>query len=133
MKLGVVALERGQQIGEITERQLCVKATGDVKFSGALFYGLAGNPQTIVNIMRVSVWLPRRAIKPTKFAICVTNIGWVEVAVHIEIGSSPVLTSPNAIRQLAERRQIVCRKQGKTIIKRKAFAAFNLSCDRSQF
>src|SRR5687768_2143744 len=118
MKLRVVALDSGQQIREIAEGQLCVKSTGDVKFSSALFYGLAGNPQTIVNIMRVSVGLSRRAIKPTEFAVGITNIGWVEVAVHIEIGSSPVLPAPNAIRQLAERRQIVCRKEGKTIVKR---------------
>jgi hypothetical protein len=44
-----------------------------------------------------------------------------------------MLPAPNAIREFAQRRQIVCGKQGKTIVKRKSFTAFNLIGNNSQF
>src|SRR6267143_4053220 len=84
MKLRVVGLQRREQISEVTEWQFCVQSTGDVKFGGALLHGLAGNTQAVIDVMRIGVRLPRRAIKSAEFAIGVTNIGRIEMPVHVE-------------------------------------------------
>ena len=44
-----------------------------------------------------------------------------------------MLPAPNAIRQFAQRGQVVGCKQGQTIRKRKSFAAFNLLGNSSQY
>src|SRR3989442_6084444 len=97
MKLRVMGLQHGEQIGEITERQLCVESAGNVKFGGSLLHRLAGNTQTVIDVMCVGVRLPRCAVKPAEFAIGVADIGRIEVAVHAVICGLPMPSAPGAI------------------------------------
>src|SRR6185437_1345146 len=85
MKLGIVLFKSGQEIGEITERQLGVEAAGNVKFSGAFLHCFARHTQTVFNVMRVSIGLSRRAIETTKLAINVANVRRIKMAIYIEV------------------------------------------------
>src|ERR1700687_5356460 len=93
MKLWVMLLESGKQIGEITERQLGVQSTGDVQFSCAFLYSFTGDAQAVIDVMRVSIRLTRRAIKPAELAVYVTNVCRIEMTIYVEISRAPVLAA----------------------------------------
>ena len=59
------------------------------------------------NRMRVSVFLPRTAIKPAKFAVRDADIRVIKMPVDVVISRPPVLPSPDRIRQFPQRIQIV--------------------------
>src|SRR6266436_3219811 len=111
MKLRVMLLERGKQIGEITERQLGVQSTGNMQFSCAFLYSFTGDAQAVINIMCVGIRLTRRAIKPAKLAIDVTNVCRIKVAIYIEVSRATVLAATNAVSKFAQPRQVVSGKQ----------------------
>ena len=104
MKLRIVLLQRGKQIGEITERQFGVQPARNVKFSRAFLNSFAGNAQAVVDVMRVGVGLSRRAIKAAKLAVGVTNIRRIEVPIDVEISGAAVLAAANAVGEFAQRR-----------------------------
>jgi hypothetical protein len=128
MKLRIMLFKRGEQISELTEREFCVESSGNMKFGSALFNCLAGDTQAVIDVMRVSIRLARRAIEAAKLAINVADVGGIEVAVNIEEGCAPVFSAPNAVSQLTKRRQVVCCKKCQSVFKRKSFAGFNLLC-----
>src|SRR6266849_3171089 len=132
MKLWVMLLERGKQIGEITERQLGVQSTGNVQFSCAFLHSFAGDPQAIVDVMRVGIGLTRRAIEPAKLAIDVTNVCRIEVAIYIEVSSATVLAATNAVSEFTKPRQVVSGKQSDAVCERETLACCNFLCDRNQ-
>ena len=98
------------KIGKVAEWQFRIESTRDVQFGGALFYGFAGDPKAVVNVVCIGIRLARRAIEAAEFTIRIANVGRIEVAIDVEIGGSPVLLSPYAIGQLSQRRQIVSGK-----------------------
>src|SRR5687767_15884424 len=97
MQLRVLALERRQQIGEITEREFCVQSSRDVQFSGAFGNGLRRDFQTVVDVVRVRVGLARRAKEPAELAIRVTDVSRIQVAIDVEISGASVPPSANRI------------------------------------
>ena len=64
----------------------------------------------MIDVVRVSVGLARRAIKAAEFAVNVANVGRVEVAIDVKVSRASVLLSTNSVCQLAERVEIVCSK-----------------------
>src|SRR5882762_1239227 len=102
MKLRIMLLQRGKQIGEIIKRQLGVQSTCDVQFSCAFLHSFPGDAQAIVDVVGVGVGLSRGAIKAAKFTIDVTNICGIEVTIYVEISGAPVLAAPNTIREFAQ-------------------------------
>src|SRR6478672_2368495 len=117
MKLRVMLLKSGKQIGEITERQLGIQPARNMELCRAFFYSFTGNPQAVVNVMRVGVGLSRCAIKAAKLAVGVANIRRIEVAVNIEISGAAMLAAANAVGEFAQGRQVVGCEQSDAVFK----------------
>ena len=107
MQSGKFALERRKQIGVILERQFRVQTADDMQFGRAFGNGVSRDLDAFVNRMRVSVVLPRAAIKPAKFAVRDTDIRVIKMPVDVVISRPPVLPPPHRIRQFPQRIQIV--------------------------
>src|SRR5882724_825272 len=131
MQLRIVLFESRQQICEITEREFRIEAAGNVKFGSALLHCLTGNTQTVIDVVRVSIRLTWRAIEAAKLTVNVANVRGIEVSVYIEERCAAVFAPANAICQLTKRRQVIGRKQCKTIFKREPLASLNLLGDHS--
>src|SRR5437588_12834243 len=107
MKLRILLLQRCQQIREVAERQLRIESAGDVQLSRAFTYRLSGDLQRIVDVVRVSVRLARRAIEAAELAVDVTNIRRIEMPIDVEVSGAPVLLTAHRVGEFAQRIQIV--------------------------
>jgi hypothetical protein len=68
---------------------------------------LSSNSQTIVDVVSVGIGFSWGPEESAELAICVTNVCWIEVTVHVEVGYATVPASPIHVRKLAERWKIV--------------------------
>jgi hypothetical protein len=94
-----------------------------VQLGGAFSNCLGRDFQTVVDIVCVSVGLPRGAVEAAKLAVGVTDICRIEVSIDIEVGRATVSSSADYVGQLTETRQIVRGVEHQTIFKRETFAA----------
>src|SRR5437763_1277683 len=133
VKLRILLLQRYQQIREVAERQLRVESAGDVQLSRAFTYRLSGDLQRIVDVVRVSVRLARRAIEAAELAVDVANIRRIEMPIDVEVSGAAVLLSTHYIGQLAERVQVVGMEKGEAVIERQTLARLHLGADVAEF
>jgi hypothetical protein len=68
---------------------------------------LPGNSQTIVDVVSIGIGFSWRPEESAELAIRVTNVCWIQVTVHVEVGYSTVPASPIHVGKLAERWKIV--------------------------
>src|SRR5437016_7063129 len=129
MKLRILLLQRCQQIREVTEWKFRVQSACDVQLSRAFTYRLSGDLQRIVDVVRVSVRLARRAIEAAELAVDVANIRRIEMPIDVEVSGAAVLLSTHYIGQLAERVQVVGMEKGEAVIERQTLAGFYLGAD----
>ncbi len=87
-----------------------------MEFGGAFGHCLAGDFETVLDVMGVCVRLSGCAVEPTEFAVNVTDIGWIEMSIDIEIGRCTVKAASDSIGQLPQRRQIGCSIQCHAIV-----------------
>src|SRR5687768_105116 len=104
MQLRELLLERRKQIRVIAEGQLSVQTAHNVQFRSALAHGFTGNPERLVDIMRVGVSLAGSAIEAAELTISVANVGRIEMAIDVEIGTSAVLSPAHSVGEFTQSR-----------------------------
>jgi hypothetical protein len=88
-----------------------------VQFRRAFIDGLTGDAQLIVDVVRVSVRLPRRAKEAAELAVDITDVRRIEVTIDVEVGRAAMLSAAHSVRQLAERVQVISIEEGEAILK----------------
>src|SRR3989442_13874146 len=104
-----------------------------MQFSCTFSYGLAGDAQRIIDVVRVSIRLARRAKEAAELTIDITDVCGIEMTVDIEICRAPMSPAADCVRQLAKRIQILRAKQSDAVVERKALAGLNLGANLVQF
>src|SRR6266496_1080413 len=122
MQLRILALQRGEQIGEIAEWQFCVQSARYVKFSGAFGYCLTGNAKTVLNIVSISIRLPGSAVEAAELTVYITYVRWVEMAIDIEIGGCAMKSPSNGICEFSQGRQVICSIQRHAVFESQTLA-----------
>ena len=79
-----------------------------MKFGRAFIDCLSGDTQRIFDVVRVSVWLTRRAKEAAELAVNITNIRGIEMAIDVEVSRAAVSLPPHRVGQFAQRIQIGC-------------------------
>ena len=97
VKLRIFFLQRRQQVSEIAERQFRIQSARDVQFGCAFRYRLSGDAQRIVDVVRVSIGLTRRAKEAAELAINVANVRRIEMAIDVEVSRASVLLPPHRV------------------------------------
>src|SRR5258708_7484169 len=111
MKLWILTLKRRQQVSEIAERKLGIQPPRNVKLSRAFLHGASGHAEALVNVVRVSAGLARRAIKAAELAVNIANVGWVKMPIYVEVSNPSVFFPARYIRELTQGRQVVGSKE----------------------
>ena len=86
-----------------------------------------GNPEGLVDVVRVGVRLPWRAVKAAKLTIRVTDIRVIEMSVDVEVSSQSMFLAPYFVCQLAQSQEVIRRVQSETISEREPFPSLNLT------
>ena len=126
-------LQSRKQIGKVTERKLCIQTAGDVQFGCAFGDCLGCDFQTVVDVVRVSIRLARRAKEPAKLSIGVTDVRRVQVAIDVEVRGAPVTSTTHEVGEFTERRQIVGRIKRDAVFERESFTGVNARCNLVEF
>ena len=88
-----------------------------MQFGRAFADGPSGDAQTVVDIVRVSVRLSRRAEETAELAIDITDVRRIEVAIDVEVARAAMLLPAHRVRQFAERVQVVGVEKRDAVIK----------------
>ena len=88
-----------------------------MQFGSAFRKRLPGNTQRIFDVVSISVGLTRRAKETAELTIDLTNVGWIEMPVDIEIGCAAVLLASYGVSQLAESVQVIRGEKSNSIVK----------------
>src|SRR6185369_14668634 len=102
MQLWVLFLQRRKQIGKVTERKFCVESASDVQLGCAFGNCPLCDFQTVVDIVCVSVGLPRCAVETAKLAISVTDVCRIEMSIDVEVGRAAMSLASHDVGQLPE-------------------------------
>jgi hypothetical protein len=133
MQLRILALQGRQQIRVVAKRQLSVQTADDVQFRSTFGDCLTGNPEGLVDVVRVGVWLPWRAVKAAKLAIRITDIRMIEMSVDVEVSSQSMFLTPYLVCQLSQSQEVIRRVQREAISEREPFPSLNLASYFYQF
>src|SRR5438270_11029555 len=101
MELWIFVLQGRKQVRKVTQREFRIQAARDVQFGGAFANGLAGNAQTVLDVMSICAGLPWCPVETAELAIDITNVCWIEVTIYVEVRNRAVLFSAHMVRELA--------------------------------
>ena len=133
MKLRVLLFQRVKQISEVAERQFRIQTAGNVQLSRAFGDSLSGNAQRVVNVVRVSIRLARRAKEAAELAVHITNVCRIEMTIDVEVCRPSMHSPTHGVRQLAKRVEIVRIEERNAVIERKLLSGLYLGANVIQF
>ena len=91
----------------------------------AFIHGLSGDAQGILDVVRVSIGLARRAKEPAELTIDIADIRRIEMTIDVKVSGPPMFPAPHVVGKFTQRVEIVGGKKGDAIFEGEAFAGFD--------
>ncbi len=106
MDLRKALLQAGNQVEEILEGKIGMKATNNVKFRDGLAVAGRGRLERLFEGHRVGAGRVFLASKSTQAARCYADVGWIDMAIDVEVSLVAVHALTHRIRQPTNRKDV---------------------------